>query len=59
MTEIGTYGPITCEVDGEPLLSYTSGVLEDATFTSFNHVISVVGWGEEETTAGTVKYWCV
>jgi len=52
--EIYKRGPIACGIDAEPILEYTSGIA-DGRGTMVDHVVSVVGWGEE---AGR-GYWIV
>lgn len=57
MMEIYKRGPIACAVDADPLDKYTGGVLDVTGADETNHIISVVGWGEE---ADTKKpYWIV
>lgn len=54
MKEIGLYGPLACGVDAIPILGYTSGIVtEYERSAKIDHVISVVGWGEDDG----VKYW--
>lgn len=55
MAEIYNRGPIACELDAEPIVEYTHGILTHAPTPSINHVASIVGWGEE----GGVPYWIV
>merc|ERR1711988_291388 len=45
--EILQRGPISCGIDANPLLNYESGVLTKKG-EGIDHVISVVGWGEED-----------
>merc|ERR1719399_2368710 len=53
--EIFARGPIACGIDAAPILNYTSGIAKDE--GSFvDHVISVVGWGNDETEG---QYWIV
>merc|ERR1719272_1173445 len=52
--EILARGPISCGIDANPLLNYESGVIA-AAGESVDHVISVVGWGEEAKKG----YWIV
>eukprot|EP01067_Filipodium_phascolosomae_P001003 Filipodium_phascolosomae@DN1697_c0_g1_i1.p1 len=42
--EIFTRGPISCQVDAEPLKNYTGGIVT-AAGSEPNHIIAVVGWG--------------
>ena len=57
MQEIYQRGPIACGIDAnEELVNYTGGILDDKTGAKdIDHIISVVGWGEENGT----KYWNV
>jgi len=53
--EILARGPIACGIAADALLNYESGVIKsDTGFT--DHVISVVGWGEDAKAGG---YWWV
>lgn len=52
--EIMTRGPISCGIDAAPILNYTGGIASMAG-DFIDHVISVVGWGEENGT----PYWIV
>ena len=53
--EIYKNGPIACGIDAEPLLDYTTGVAAGRG-TMVDHVVSVVGWGEDADAGG---YWIV
>jgi len=53
--EIYARGPISCGIDASPILKYTGGVTSERG-RGIDHVISVVGWGEDAT-AG--PYWIV
>jgi len=53
--EIFARGPISCGIDANPLLTYHGGVATDSG-ESVDHVVSVVGWGNDEN-AG--PYWIV
>jgi len=53
--EIYNRGPISCEVDAGPLDEYTTGIVT-ATSDHTNHIISVVGWGNDATEG---LYWIV
>jgi len=53
--EISARGPITCGIDAAPILNYTGGIASDAG-ESVDHVISVVGWGNDDTEG---QYWIV
>lgn len=53
--EILARGPIACGIDAMPLLNFESGVIKKSG-GSVDHVISVVGWGNDATVGG---YWWV
>jgi len=53
--EIMNRGPISCGIDAMPLLNYESGIYKKRSFST-DHVISVVGWGKDETEG---SYWIV
>jgi len=53
--EIFNRGPISCGVDALPLLKYTGGIMTDAG-DGVDHVISIVGWGNDEKEG---QYWIV
>merc|ERR1711865_1052386 len=53
--EILSRGPISCGIDAMPLLNYESGVFKQRSYST-DHVISVVGWGKDETEG---SYWIV
>lgn len=57
MSEIAARGPIACLIAvTDNLIAYTGGVFNDTTGAiEPDHVISVVGWGEENS----VPYWIV
>jgi len=55
MKEIFNRGPISCGIDANPLLNYESGIITE-TGESVDHVISVVGWGND---AKEGMYWIV
>jgi len=52
--EIFARGPIACGIDASPILKYTGGVVSGPG-QGVDHVISVVGWGSENSK----KYWIV
>jgi len=54
-TEIMNRGPISCGIDANPLLNYESGIIKDHSYST-DHVISVVGWGKDESEG---PYWIV
>lgn len=53
--EIYNRGPISCGIDANPLLNYESGIIKKWSWLT-DHVISVVGWGKDETHG---SYWIV
>ncbi len=53
--EILANGPISCGIDAQPLLTYTSGII-NVPGGGIDHVISVVGWGND---AAAGPYWIV
>lgn len=53
--EIYSRGPISCGIDAMPLLNYESGIHTQKSYST-DHVISVVGWGKDETEG---SYWLV
>jgi cathepsin X len=57
MAEIYQRGPIACGVDATPLHEYTGGIMSDTTDKGVNHIISVVGWGQDDKTQKS--YWIV
>jgi cathepsin X len=52
--EIAENGPIACGIDAGPILKYDGGIIKERG-DGVDHVISVVGWGEEDGT----EYWIV
>ena len=52
--EIYNNGPISCGIDASQILQYTTGI-SSAKGTGIDHVISVVGWGNENGQ----DYWIV
>jgi len=52
--EILANGPIACGIDAAPILDYEGGIVSDQG-QGIDHVISVVGWGEDNGTG----YWIV
>jgi cathepsin X len=55
MKEIFNRGPIACGIDANPLLNYESGIITEQG-DGIDHVISVVGWGNDAVHG---KYWIV
>jgi len=52
--EILARGPIACGIAADPLLNWESGIIKGSGMV--DHVISVVGWGQDATDGG---YWWV
>ena len=52
--EIYERGPISCGIDAQPIVNYTSGIA-DAHGKLVDHVVSVVGWGQSNGD----NYWIV
>lgn len=58
MTEIFVRGPVAATINAEPIVDYKGGVFVADTFSQeTNHIVSIVGWGMDETT-GT-KHWII
>lgn len=55
MKEIYNRGPISCGIDANPLLKYTTGVIRGWSLMQ-DHVVSVVGWGTDPEEG---LYWIV
>jgi len=55
MKEIYNRGPIACGIDANPLLNFESGIISEKG-EGVDHVISVVGWGNDEKEG---QYWIV
>lgn len=55
MKEIYNRGPISCGIDANPILKYTTGIAKGWSFLQ-DHVVSVVGWGTDSTEG---LYWIV
>jgi cathepsin X len=55
MAEIYARGPIACGIDATPLHTYTGGVFTNSTDHSVNHIISIIGWGNDEESG--LNYW--
>jgi len=53
--EIYARGPIACGIDAAPILKYQGGIV-DVPGEQIDHVISIVGWGHDETKG---QYWIV
>jgi cathepsin X len=58
MTEIYKNGPIACGINAEAIVDYMGGVLDVPHKPKIiNHVISIVGWGYDEST--NKQYWII
>ena len=55
MMEIYCHGPVAAGINANPIVDYVSGVVQDASRDSIDHVVSIVGWGVEKG----IKYWIV
>jgi len=53
--EIYARGPISCGIDASPILKYSGGIVKEAG-EGVDHVISVVGWGDDPVEG---QYWIV
>jgi len=53
MAEIYARGPVAAGIDATVLEDYTGGVITQTQPANINHIVSLVGWGEENG----VKYW--
>jgi cathepsin X len=54
--EIHERGPISCGVDAtDKMEAYTGGIYSEKGAESIDHIISIVGWGVDETTKD--EYW--
>lgn len=58
MAEIQKNGPIACGINAEEIVDYPGGVLDlPHKLKTINHIISVVGWGYDETIKK--QYWLI
>jgi cathepsin X len=57
MAEIYARGPIACAIDAVPILNYTGGVFSGSNDKKKDHIISVIGWGFDDSVG--LKYWHV
>merc|ERR1719183_3507377 len=55
MKEIYNRGPIACGINAMPIEEYTGGIAKGFSLLT-DHVISVVGWGNDEQEG---QYWIV
>jgi len=53
MAEIYARGPIACTLASDPIEHYKGGIFNKSVGAWSDHVMSVVGWGEEDG----LKYW--
>ena len=53
--ELYEHGPLACSVAADPILNYEGGIFQSDEKSSTDHVVSIVGWGEEDGT----PYWHV
>jgi cathepsin X len=57
MAEIYARGPIACGINAEPILDYQGGIANIPNQPGIDHVISVVGWGVDNSTS--TPYWII
>jgi len=57
MQEIYARGPLACGINAEPILDYQGGIANIPNQPGIDHVISVVGWGVDNST--NTKYWII
>jgi cathepsin X len=59
MAEIHNRGPIACSIGATPTFDYkyAGGIYYEESDTPSNHIVSVTGWGVDETT--NTEYWIV
>jgi cathepsin X len=55
MMEIYCHGPVAAGINANPIVEYTSGIVTDDSTGDIDHIVSIVGWGEERG----VKFWIV
>lgn len=48
MAEIYERGPIACYMNATPIHAYTGGIYTEPSPDGTNHVVEVIGWGEED-----------
>lgn len=56
MSEIFNRGPIACTIDAAPIEDYKGGIAKNFFSLTTDHVISVVGWGQDDKEG---LYWIV
>jgi len=53
--EIFARGPIAVGVNADPLHEYTGGIYQGPVSSGINHIVSIIGWGND----GTTEFWIV
>jgi len=53
--ELFARGPIATGVNAEPVLEYTGGIYKGPVDSGVNHIVSIIGWGND----GTTEFWIV
>jgi cathepsin X len=61
--EIYTRGPVAAAINADPVLNYKGGIVNDTSIFHMlvNHIVSIVGWGVDNTTnpQHPISYWIV
>ena len=57
MNEIYSRGPVGCGINAERIENYQGGIAKGRCFNDADHAVSVVGWGQDNTT--NEAYWIV
>jgi cathepsin X len=57
MAEIATRGPVAAGVDADYLEDYTGGIITETEPSMINHIVSLVGYGTDNSTGTPVDYW--
>jgi len=57
MAEVYARGPIACTFNADGVRDYAGGIVDADYQGPIDHIVSIVGWGENATTG--LKYWIV
>jgi len=57
MAEVATRGPVAVGIDATVLETYTGGIITKTSPASINHIVSIVGYGTDNSTK--TDYWTV
>jgi len=57
MAEIYARGPVAAGIDATVLEQYTGGIITETQPANIDHIVSLVGWGEEVVNGTNIKYW--